>query len=531
MDRGSELSREVVSAMLEPGFYPHCPERVELRETHTSWVFLAGDLAYKVKKPVLFPFLDYGTVERRRDMCREEVRLNQRLAPSYYLGVDSIVSRRDGFRLAGDDPGAVEYTVRMHRVPEERTLDSLATRGALSEAEVDSVATRIAGFHLAAEQAPCQARELARLLEPFEENLETLREVGLPALGRDRLLAAERFSAAFLAARREQIAGRVNAGLVRDCHGDLRAEHVIVDGAVEVYDCIEFNPSLRLIDVGADLAFLVMDLARLGQEALASRLVSSYREAGGDPGDDSLLYFYAAYRAWVRTKVACLRAGELPEGGPGRDHERDEARAMMALGHRLAWRARLPLVIVVCGVAASGKTVLASRLADVSGLPHLSSDVTRKRLAGLAPMQRAAPEHYTEEFTLRTYEELGRLAAEEIDRRGGAIVDATFHRAEPRRAFAAGLGPSRTVLFAKCHAPTRMLLQRGRTRAASGESVSDADSGIAERQLREFEPLDEVAAESRTTISTDRSIEEEVVEVEELANRRLARATHAVSSA
>jgi aminoglycoside phosphotransferase family enzyme/predicted kinase len=518
--------------MREPRFYPHRPERVELRETYTSWVFLAGDLAYKVKKPVSFPFLDYGTVERRRKMCREEVRLNRRLAPTYYLGVDSIVSGRDGFCLApGDDPRAVEYTVRMRRVSEERTLDSLATRGALTEAEVDSVANRIAGFHLAAEQAPREARELGRLVEPFEENLEMLREVGPPALGRDRLLAAERFSAAFLAARREQIAGRVNAGLVRDCHGDLRAEHVIVDGAVEIYDCIEFNPALRLIDVGADLAFLVMDLARLGQEALASRLVSSYREAGGDPGDDALLHFYAAYRAWVRAKVACLRAGELPEGGPGRDHHRDEARAMMALGHRLAWRARLPLVMVVCGVAASGKTVLASRLADVSGIPHLSSDVTRKRLAGLAPTQRAAPEHYAEEFTLRTYEELGRLAGLEIDRRGGAIVDATFLRAEPRRAFAAGLGPSRVVLFVECRAPRRMLLERSRTRAASGESASDADSGIVERQLREFEPLDEVAAESRATISTDRPIEEEVVEVEELANRFLARAAAAFNSA
>ena len=168
-----------------------------------------------------------------------------------------------------------------------------------------------------------------------------------------------------------------------------------MDDDVAIFDCIEFNPALRWIDVAADLAFLVMDLARLAQEESSASLVSAYRDAGGDAGDDALLYFYASYRAWVRAKVTCLRVAELPENDPRREREQHDARTLFELGHRFAWRARLPVVIVVCGVAASGKTALAARLSAQSGLQHLNSDVVRKGLAGLAPTQRASPEHYT----------------------------------------------------------------------------------------------------------------------------------------
>lgn len=514
----------LVTAMLEPGFYPNRPDRVELRETHASWVFLAGDLAYKVKKPIVLPFLDYGTVERRREMCRQEVLLNRRLAPGYYLGVDSVIGVRDGFRLVGgEQPDALEYTVRMRRVPEERTVESLEARGALTEHAIDAVGERIAAFHLATTQAPPGARVLVRLLKPFAENNTTLRDVGPPALPDSRLRAADEFTKAFLDARRGQIAARAEAGAVRDCHGDLRAEHVIVDGGVAIYDCIEFNPSLRMIDVGADVAFLVMDLARMGRPELGVRLLDAYRSGGGDPGDDALVHFYASYRAWVRAKVACLRAAELPEGAIEREESERNARALLALGHRLAWRARQSMVVTICGVAASGKSALASRLAEVSGLQHLSSDVTRKRLAGLEPTDRAGPEVYSEEFTLRTYEELGRLARAELDRSGGVIVDATFHLAVERGAYATGLGEGAPgVVFAECRAPLETLLARARARAGR-PSVSDAGPDVVHRQLREWQPLDEIPAHDRIAVEAGGSIHEEVVDVEGLTNRHLVR--------
>ena len=257
-----------------------------------------------------------------------------------------------------------------------------------------------------------------------------------------RVHAAERFATAFLARHRAELSERARSSLARDCHGDLRAEHVILPESdpIYIYDCVEFNPSLRRIDVSADLAFLVMDLAALDAESAAGRLVAAYRGAGGDPGDDRLLAFFAAYRAWVRAKVACIRAAELPPEAAERERACADAQSLLALGHRFAWRTRRPAIVVVCGVSGSGKTTLARALADLSGWPYVSSDLTRKRLAGVAPTDRASPETYSAEFTARTYQELGRATREAIDRSGAVIVDATFHRRKERAAFRAALG-------------------------------------------------------------------------------------------
>ena len=521
MEKGDQP--EIVAAMLEPGFYPHRPERVELRETHTSWVFLAGELAYKVKKPVVLPFLDYGSPERRRRMCYEEVRLNRRLAPSYYLGVEAISRRDGGFALVPeDDGGAVEYAVRMRRVPEQLTLAALAARGELGHAEVDAVARRLSRFHAEAPEAPREFRDLATLEASLRENIETLRSSGPPIIPGDRLRAAGDFTEAFLGKRRPQLVERTREGWIRECHGDLRAEHVIVADGIDVYDCVEFNPALRFIDVAADIAFLVMDLTRLACFRPTDRLVATYRHAGGDPGDDALLSFYAAYRAWVRSKVACVRAAELPGEDPERQRQEAEARALLDLGHRFAWRARLPLVLVVCGPAAAGKTTLAKRVAEVSGLEHLGSDVTRKSLAGLAPTERATADHYTDAFNRRTYEELGRSAADQVRRGGGVIVDATFRRRVDREAFTAALGDITVpVFFAECEAPANVLRERARGREGEGEHVSDAGPDVAARQLAELEALSEVPEGLRSPVRTDRPVAELLPELEDRINQLL----------
>ena len=509
---------ELVEAMLEPGFYPDAPPSVDLRDTHISWVFLAGERAFKVKKPVVFPFLDYGSLERRHQMCREEIRLNRRLAPELYLRVVGVARRGDRYSLtAEDDPAAIEYAVEMRRVEEDRSLAALALRGELGPAEVTAVARRLARFHAAAPAAPPEARAVALLVVTLNENLATLRGAGLEIIGDLRLSAAERFTRAFVSARRDELERRARAGLVRDCHGDLRAEHVIVParGGVYVYDCVEFNPDLRRIDVAADMAFLVMDLARLGAESSAWQLIETYRRDGGDPGDDPLLSFLASYRAWVRSKVACLRALELEPGDPERGRAEAQARELIGLGHRFAWRARRPLALVVCGVAGTGKTTLARELAAVSGWDHLSSDVTRKRLAGIAPTERAREEHYSREFTRRTYRELGRLAREELASRHGVIVDATCHRRTERAAFRAELGESAArLLFVECRASPDVLEARLHARETELGRVSDADATVARRQLRDLEPLDEVPAGTSTQLPADAPPEELVAAVE-----------------
>lgn len=522
---GQDEHPELVRAMLDPAFYAHRPGPVELRETHVSWVFLVGDFAYKVKKPVRFPFLDYGTLERRHRMCREEVRLNLSLAPDYYLGVESI-ARRDGrLELAPeDDPDAVEYVVEMRAIPQALTLDRLAHEGTLNDSHIDAVAHRLERFHGEAPPLGDPKLRVSNLLHALAENLETLRSAGPPTIAEERLLAAERFTGAFLDARRGQLEERAIAGLVRDGHGDLRAEHVILTDPVQIFDRIEFDPALRQTDVAADLAFLVMDLGRLGAWAHSRRLPVAYREAGGDPGDERLISFLAAYRAWVRTKIACLRAAEPGAGQAEVEGAREEARRLHVLGHRFAWQARLPCVLFICGVAASGKTILANEVAALSGLPHVSSDLTRKRLAGLLPTERAAPEHYTEEFNRRTYRALGAAAAREVALHGGAIVDATAHRRADRDAFRAGLGDCRSpVLFAHCRAPTSLLLARARLRQSEADRVSDAGPEVVERQVASFEPFDEVPEGLRTEVPTDRGRELQLLDVEQLLDAAIAR--------
>jgi aminoglycoside phosphotransferase family enzyme/predicted kinase len=504
-------SEELVSALLDPGFWPHDPARVELHETHISWVFVADDLAYKVKKPLRLPFLDYGTLERRREMCRQELILNRRLAPDYYLDVRAIARDADGSLalVSEEDPGAVEFVVEMRAIPQRRTLDRLLVSGEIEAAEIARIGERLALFHSEAEAPPDPGASVPRLVAALEENLTTTRELAGGAIPDARLSAAEDFTAAFLPRAVAELERRAATGLVVDGHGDLRAEHVLVTDPIQVYDCIEFDPGLREIDVAADLAFLLMDVERLGAGERAEELLDAYRGAGGDPGDARLLAFLCSYRAWVRAKVALFEpdaeAGVL------------QAAELHALGHRFAWRARLPFLLVVCGVAASGKSTLAAELAELSGLPVVDADTTRKRLAGLGPTERAGPEHYTEDFSLRTYRELGAAAAAELAEAGGVIVDATARRLADRDAFRAGLGEcSAPLLFARCEAPDAVLLERARERARRPGRVSDADVEVVERQLGSFEPLDEVAAERVAAIDTEQSIEGRLRAVEAL---------------
>jgi predicted kinase len=282
-----------------------------------------------------------------------------------------------------------------------------------------------------------------------------------------------------------------------------------VTDPIQVYDCVEFDRGLREIDVAADFAFLVMDLERLAGREPCDRLVTAYRQAGGDLGDPPLLAFLASYRAWVRAKVALF--------DPDRSAGRRRAAELHALGHRLAWRARLPFALWVCGGAASGKSTLAAALADVSGLPVIDADRTRKRLAGLKPTERAGSEHYSSEFNRRTYRELGAAAAAAVDRDGGVIIDATGRHRADRASFRDGLGGTGArLVFARCEASERVLLERARARETDPDRVSDAGIEEVARQIGGFEPLDEGAGGERATIDTETEIDQQVAAVEAL---------------
>ncbi len=495
---------------------------VELRETHISWVFLVGERAYKLKKPLVLPFLDYGTPERRWEMCREEVRLNSRLAPGIYLGVRGVASVPGGVELTDEqNPRAIDFVVEMRRYDEERTLASTLDRGELRGSEVIEVAQTLAGFHACCQRAG-DVRSGARWIErEVDRNVAELLGVVGRRRQRERVRALARFVAAFVASRWDELDARAERGLIRECHGDLRAEHVILEPPVSVVDCVEFDPGLRKLDVADDLAFLLMDLTALGGERFGRELVDAYRAAGGEPGEDSLLSFFAVHRALVREKVLLVRTSQRCADNGECGHASAHAHDLLAIAERFSWRARLPLVLVICGVPASGKSHLASTLAQASGLPLLSSDLVRKGLAGIAPSQTASAEHYGDEFNRSTYDELGRRTVAELGKQAGVLVDATFRHRPDRDAFADSFSGAAPLVFVECVAPATVLAQRAISRVRDPARVSDATLPIVLREQTAWEPLDEVPARAHLPLRTDRPVHSIVTDLLGLLDERL----------
>ncbi len=503
--------------LADPASYGGAP--VVVRETHASWVFVAGERAYKIKKPVALGFLDYSTLERRRSACAEEVRVNQQLAPGIYLGVRAIVRTKTGFAFAPDDQaaGAVEYAVEMRTFDEADTLAGLIASQALTSEHLEVVAARVAAFHRG---APTVAGgDAAQVLGVWQRNLVDLRQAS-QALEEFPVHLAERFAEVFVRLHEGEIEQRRVAGLVRDVHGDLRCEHVLVTPEVRVVDRIEFDPSLRHTDIACDLAFLTMDLEAHDQNWAAEAVVSGYRDCGMDAGSDALLSFYGANRALIRATVDLVGASE--HDGERRIALLARARSKLALAERLCWRARAPVAIVVCGPAGSGKSTFASELSKHSGFEVLSSDAIRKSELGLHATDRAAPEHYSHGVTHHTYELLASQAHELIDHGSGVIVDATCRSRAERSTLLGRL--SRTGvprLVVRCEVPLEVALARAARREHDPARVSDAGPQIVAEQYRSFQQLEELAPEDVLGLDTRRPLKTQVCEVTSAIDRLL----------
>ena len=494
--------------------YPGHP-RVVVHETHASWVFVAGDRAYKVKKPVALGFLDYSTLERRHRACREEVRVNQALASDLYLGVRAIVKTRRGFRLAPDGArGAVEYAVEMRSFREEDTFAGLIAAGSLTGARVVAVAHLLADFHRSAAMVTDWGPD--RVLAGWRGNLEELRRMSNPAGW--RLDVAAGFGESFVKAHAPELRRRALLGLARDGHGDLRCEHVLAVGAVRIVDRIEFDPAFRHTDIACDLAFLAMDLEAFGQRWAAEELIGAYRRNGLDLGSEALLAFYGAHRAFVRAKVALIAAGEHHAGG-ARAEQLARAEAMWALGERLCWRAREPLALILCGPAASGKSTLAQELSRRSGFEVLSSDAIRKLGAGLAVSERAGSELYDPAVSRATYERLGLDAKAKLESGRAVIVDATCRLRSDRARLFEPVSQSRAPFLAvRCSIPLAVALERAHRRMQA-RHVSDATPEIVAEQFRSFEELEELPAAAVYECDTQRPLGAQVDEVAHALDR------------
>jgi len=477
----------LVSGLLDPAVYPHEVDRVELVETHISWVFLAGERVYKVKKPVNLGFLDFTTLARRRHFCREEVRLNRRLAPDVYLDVVEIKGHRRAPRL--DGPGrAIEVAVLMRRLPAERMLESLVKRDAAPPELLDAIGATVARFHAGAETGG-EIDELGGLdtmRRNWDENFAQTDALGpdiLPEVTRAAVRAAV---AAVLEGEAPRFAARVAAGRSRDCHGDLQAQHVCCVEPVQIFDCIEFNHRFRFGDVAGEIAFLAMDLERLGRPDLAIRFLNAYLEESGDYEAVPLLDFYRAYRAWVRGKVVSFQVADHPDRAA-------EARALFALAGRFAEPARRPRLLVTTGVMGSGKSTAARLVAPRLGAVVIRTDAVRKRLAGLPLREHGAAAYgeglYTPEMGQRTYAEALRLAGELLRAGWPVIVDGAFSRAEERAEARAVAGRARVAFgILWCDAPDEVLGGRLRERSRDRHEVSDGREELLASHRARYEP-------------------------------------------
>jgi uncharacterized protein len=475
---------KLIAAMAEPGFYPQQPAQVEYRQTHISCVFLAGDFVYKIKKPVHFEFLDYSTLERRYHFCQEEVRLNRRLAPRVYLGVFAIV--RDGERFAIGtkpaerfDPNAAEYAVKMCRLPDECCLDRLVQSGRVDAATMRRVGALLARFHDRAARARSMEYGCADAIsQSIGINLEECRPFVGDTIGEREFHSVSRFNQRFIETHRELLERRARNGMVREGHGDLRSEHICIRDDVEVIDCVEFSDRLRYADIASDLAFLLMDLDRLQAPALGHHLLRAYLDEIGDAELCRLLNFYKCYRATVRGKVSSLKAREREIPDAQQQRARESARNFFSAAYRYA-KAGSPALIVICGLPGTGKSTIAAALAERSGLAVFNSDLIRKRIAGIAPTERAGAGWrqgiYSEDFTAATYDALAEEATKALRAGNGVIADATYRDNAQRMrlrnlACLAGV----PIVFAECALSDGQARQRLAARAQRPDTVSDA---------------------------------------------------------
>lgn len=457
-------------------------------QTHGSVVFLAGEHAYKIKKPVDLGFADFTTLERRRANCEAEVILNRRLAPSVYLGVVPIVDRDGAVRVGGGGP-AVEYAVRMARLPEEATYLAALRRGELDREAVALVARRLAGFHARAETGEEVARwaRFEAVAGNARENFEqTARFRGdtVSAAVWERLRAA---TEAELAARRGLIEERARPGLARDTHGDLHLAHVYRFPEREppedlvIVDCLEFSERYRYADPVSDVAFLAMDLRFHGRADLARAFADDWVEASGDGAGRELLPHYTAYRAVVRAKVESLEAAEeeVPEGQRRATRRRARGHFLLAL-RVLAPPAERPCLVVAAGLPGTGKSRLARGLEERAGFVRIASDAVRKELAGLDPHRPAAAAVdrgiYTPDWTERTYAACLERAETALFEGRRVVVDAGYREEARRREVleaARAWGVEGLVLV--CEAPPEAVRRRlGARAAAPGADPSDA---------------------------------------------------------
>ncbi len=518
---------------------PH--ERIELLQTHASAVLLAGDHAYKLKKALDFGFFDYSTPALRRQFCEQEVVLNSRMAPGIYQGVAPVLASADGTYCFGSTfapgeiplPGTaleqgqvIDYAVVMQRLPEEATLAAHVAAGTAAPELLAAVAEPVAHFHTSVPTTKyiSEFGSLRVVRGNWDENFEQMR----PYIGRSLDQATfDRLSTyiyEFCTNYAPLFTTRIREHRVRDCHGDLRLQHVYVLAQPEspapwicVIDCIEFNERFRYSDVAAEIAFLTMELDAARRSDLSRAFVDSYVRLTGDQALYELLPFYACYRACVRGKVLSFQLDQPEVPAEQREAVRQEAAALFALAASYAGGPTRPTLLLVGGLMGTGKSTLARLLYKQLGWSLISSDTTRKQLAQLEPTKPQLDTYgeglYSPAWSARTYQAMLDQASTLLASGRSVILDATFaQRAHRHAATQAAVLRGANLVFIECQCPRELSLQRltrrWQARLAQQPNLpsaaSDARPDLYDAQVEAWQPFyaDEEPVIEHLTVST-----------------------------
>jgi len=500
---------KLIETMMLPSFYPHRPERIELVQTHISFIFIVDDLVYKVKKAVDFGFLDFTSLEKRRFYCHEEVRLNRRLAPETYLEVVEIYEDAEGALRLGKGGRVCEYAVKMKKLPADRMLKKLLKDGCADVSVMDAVAEKLAAFHDQADTGgyidEIGGVETIRL--NHQENFEqTEKYIGI-TIAEPLYRFIKRYIYDFMDRKIDLLKQRVKEHRIRDCHGDLHLEHICMENGIVIFDCIEFNERFRYEDVAAEVAFLAMDLDFNNYKKWADRFVRSYIQYSKDHDIRILLNFYKCYYAYVRGKVTGFRIEDRKIVDEEITETKVTANRYFELAYGYAAQLERPTLIIMMGLMGTGKSRLTKNIAPVLDADVIRTDVLRKEMSNLSPTDRCYEPFgkgiYNEEMSEATYAKAHELALKTLREGRTVILDASYRKRSDRlKAGETARAADADFIIVECVCPEDVIRKRLEVRTLDALEPSDGRWDLYEEQKKGFEPIEELSFTKYIVIDT-----------------------------